>query len=345
MTIALDATYSTGPNLTGVGVYSRELLAGLAAAHPEERFLYCYRAHRLRVAFRETLPANVSRAWLRADGIWPRSARLFHGLNQRVDHVRVRHIVSTFHDLFVLTGDYSTHEFRLRFIAQAQRAAERSDRIIAVSEFTAGQLVDVLGVERSRIRVVHHGVNLPAGPPPRDAERENLILHTGAVQKRKNIVRLIEAFEHTPPDWKLVLAGANGFGAGEILSRIERSSRRESIELPGFVEPGRLEQLYAKARVFAFPSLDEGFGMPVLDAMARGVPVLTSNRSATREVAGNAALLINPIEQDSVNSGLLRIVSSAALRNELRELGLRRAREFSWAAAATRTWEVYRELL
>lgn len=345
LTIALDATYSTGPNLTGIGVYSRELLYGLADAHPEAEFLFCYRAHRLRDALRQSLPANVRRAWLRADGFWPWHAPLFHGLNQRVDSVRARRIVSTFHDLFVLTGDYSTPDFRVRFTSQAQRAADRSDLIIAVSEFTAAQLVDVLGVDRARIRVVPHGVRRPKAPPFPDSSRENVILHVGAIQRRKNIVRLIEAFERTPPDWRLILAGSRGFGAEEILARIEQSPRRTSIELPGYVDDTSLEELYRRARVFAFPSLDEGFGMPVLDAMARGVPVLTSNRSATRELAANAALLIDPAETESVSSGLLRIVNSPALRSQLRDAGFARAQMFSWANAVARTWNVYRELV
>ena len=345
MNIALDASYSIGRALTGVGVYSRELLTGLAVGHPETEFLFCYRAHRLMASLRDPLPSNVSRAWLRSDGFWPRRASLFHGLNQRVDSVRARRIVSTFHDLFVLTGDYSTHEFRVRFTAQAQRAAERSDLIIAVSEFTARQLVDVLGVDRARVRVVPHGVWRPAVPPPTDQERANIILHVGAIQHRKNIVRLVEAFERTPADWKLVLAGSQGFGAAEILERIAASPRRASIELPGYVPEEDLEKLYKLARVFAFPSLDEGFGMPVLDAMARGVPVLTSNRSATREVAGNAALLIDPNDAESVSSGLSRIVNNPALRNQLREAGLARAAKFSWGDAVQGTWQVYRELV
>ncbi len=345
MRIALDATYTLGRNLSGVGVYSRELSFGIAAAHPEARFFYCYRTHRLRRSFQEQLPPNVRRAWLRSDGIWPFSTPLFHGLNQRVDNFRARRIVTTFHDLFVLTGDYSTPEFRSRFTEQAQRAAERSDLIITVSAFTADQVVNVLGVERSRIRVIHHGVNAPASTPARDAERENLILHTGAIQHRKNVIRLVEAFEHTPPEWKLVLAGSQGFGASEILSRIEQSPRRSSIELAGYVNSERLEELYRTARVLAFPSLDEGFGMPILDAMARGVPVLTSNRSATKEVAGRAALLINPLDAESIKSGLLKLVGSSALRSELYSAGLKHAAGFSWKAAAHKTWAVYQELL
>jgi glycosyltransferase involved in cell wall biosynthesis len=345
LTIALDATYSLGENLTGVGVYSRELLTGLAAEHPAERFLFCYRTHRLLRAAREPLPNNAARAWLRSGGFWPRRAALFHALNQRVDRVRAKRIVSTFHDLFVITGDYSSPDFRIRFTAQARQAAERSDRIIAVSHFTASQVVDLLAVEPSRVRVVHHGVRGIHQDPPSDDRRENLILHVGAIQRRKNILRLVQAFEQTPPDWRLLLVGGQGFGAPEILQRIEQSPRRSSIELAGYVRDERLDELYARARIFAFPSLDEGFGMPILDAMARGVPVLTSNRSATREVAGSAALLIDPADVESIASGLLRIVHNPTLRSQMRQAGLARVKEFSWEKTVAQTWSVYQELL
>src|SRR5437868_14671076 len=174
--IALDATYSIGKHLSGVGVYSREILTGLATAHPEAQFQFCYRLHRLPRSFRERMPPNCHRFPLQ-EPFLPRRADIFHGLNQRLPAARLRRTVSTFHDLFVLTGEYSTPEFRQRFAEQARRAAAESDRIIAVSEFTARQVEQLLGVERSRIRVVHHGVRIP---PPSRIEREKIILHVGA---------------------------------------------------------------------------------------------------------------------------------------------------------------------
>src|SRR5262249_5653336 len=156
-----------------------------------------YRPHRLRLSFRESLPRNVSRRPLYGD--WPR-ADVFHSLNQRIDAGRFRHGVATFHDLFVLSGEYSTKDFRVRFAAQAREAASRAERIIAVSAFTAGQIRDLLGVSESRISVIHHGVWAVADPPP-DSARRNFILHVGAIQSRKNIVRLVRAFATAPPDW------------------------------------------------------------------------------------------------------------------------------------------------
>jgi glycosyltransferase involved in cell wall biosynthesis len=340
--IAIDATYGLDRNVSGVGVYSRQILNGLARAHPESNFLACYRPHRFLASFSEQLPPNCGRRLLWND--WPRTADLFHGLNQRIGSVRYRRTVSTFHDLFVLTGDYSTPEFRARFAAQARTAAERSDLIIAVSSFTATQVEQLLKVDPARIRVVPHGartVALGSGT----TNREQMILFVGAIQRRKNVMRLVEAFERIAPGWKLVLAGSFGFGAEAILQRIEQSPRKGDIQVLGYVADSDLEALYRRASIFAFPSLDEGFGMPILDAMVYSVPVLTSNVSAMPEVAGDAALLVRPTDVDSISNGLSTLINDSVLRADLAQRGLKRCGEFSWEKSVGGTWKVYQELL
>ncbi|HEY6342972.1 MAG TPA: glycosyltransferase family 1 protein [Bryobacteraceae bacterium] len=343
--IALDATYSVGRNLSGVGVYSREMLFGLARGHPEEQFLFCYRPHHFLRSLEGRLPKNASRRILRG----PPAAPLFHALNQRVEH-RARRTVATFHDLFVLTGEYSTPEFRARFAQQARQAAERTDLLIAVSEFTASQMEALLRVERSRIRVIPHGVDPPSpAAEPRDnvaQARENLVLTVGAIQKRKNIARLVRAFERMPPGWKLAIAGSGeGFGAAEELRAVEASPRRGDIDILGYVPAAQLEALYGYARIFAFPSLDEGFGMPILEAMAHGVAVVTSRRSASPETAGDAALLVDPENVEEIAAALLRLAADSDLREDLARRGRERARQFPWSSAVERTWAVYHELV
>jgi glycosyltransferase involved in cell wall biosynthesis len=340
--IALDATYSLDRNLSGVGVYSREILLGLAAAHPETKFLFGYRPHRALRALFTRLPANAAQRLL-WEG-WASAANVFHGLNQRIDSTRYPRNVSTFHDLFVMTGDYSTSDFRRRFSEQARAAADRSDLIVAVSAHTARQVQELLRVDAARIRVIAHGVRRPpaiAAPP----ERERMILFVGALQRRKNVARLVEAFEGTTPHWRLILAGSFGFGSEEILERIAASPRKPDIQMPGYVSDAELEALYQRASIFAFPSLDEGFGMPILEAMARGVPVLTSNASALPEVSGDAALLVNPAEVDSVREGLLRLTQDESLCADLTRKGFVRSSEFSWEKAVAETWKVYQELI
>jgi glycosyltransferase involved in cell wall biosynthesis len=345
--IALDATYATDPNPTGVGIYSRRILDGLAESYPSDLFLHCVRPRSFRKTFFQR--PHPSSANVRLRLLQPPfpvyGADLFHALNQRVDRRPSPRVVTTFHDLFVLTADYSTADFRKRFTEQAKRAARNSDLIIAVSAFTAGQLSSLLGIEPSRIRIIPHGTDLPALVPPH-VPREKMILTVGALQKRKNTVRLIEAFESVPADWRLVLAGSpNGYGAAEILERITRSAAHHRIEVMGYVSSDRLRSLYQQAAIFAFLSLDEGFGIPVLEAMSFGVPVLSSNTSALPEVAGDAALFVNPANIDEIIDGLRRLTQREELRAHLAQLGLVRAAEFPWSRAVKKTYDVYRELL
>ena len=341
MTIALDATYSTGEQLSGVGLYSREILFGMAAAHPETHFEFCYRPHRYRQARHLELPANASRRIV-LEPFSPRGADLFHGLNQRLPRMRLRRAVATFHDLFVMTGEYSTAEFRARFTRQARDAAARADAIITVSEFTRGQVISLLGVDPGRVHVVHHGTRRLQFPV---ADRQKVILNVGAIQTRKNIARLVEAFESVDPSWRLVLAGSAGYGSGEILARIGESPARQRITVTGYVSPDELAAWYAAASVFAFPSLDEGFGMPILEAMAADVPVLTSNRSALAEVAGDAALMVNPEDTVELAEALRNLTKREDLRADLARKGVERARLFTWEKAVAETWDAYRKLL
>jgi glycosyltransferase involved in cell wall biosynthesis len=314
----------------------------LAALHPETPWKWLFRPHRVARGLGERLPRNITRGVLLDWSPW-RSARLFHGLNQRLPQKRFRLQVATFHDLFVMTGEYSSPEFRKRFTEQARHAAREADRIIAVSEFTADQVVSLLGVDRTRVAVIPHGVR--ALPLVEGVHREKLVLHVGAIQKRKNLVRLVRAFEAMPEEWRMVLAGSSGYGAEEVFAAIERSKCRDRIEVTGYASSEKLAQLYSRAMLFVFPSLDEGFGMPVLEAMAGGVPVIAANGSAVAEVAGEAAILVDPVDEGQISDALRKAASEEEVRRKLISAGYRRAREFTWRRAAEQTWKVYRELL
>lgn len=351
MNVALDATYSLGDEPTGIALYSQRLIEALAALRPDDHFQLGYRSNRWARALQTPRPApNTSRAPL----WWARRAALFHGLNQRLPSGSMRCAVTTFHDLFVMTGEYSTPDFRRKFTALARDAAARSDLIIAISAFTARQVNELLDFPNGRIRVVPHGVD-PA-PAISDAQRAEFLeskgwrgrtvfLHVGAVQTRKNIERLVAAFEQLAGEPLLVLAGSSGYGAETIADRIAGSSARQRIVQLGYVDAATRALLYDSATALVFPSLDEGFGLPVLEAMAAGLPVLTSTTSALSEVGGEAALLVDPRSVDSIRDAMRRLTQDAELRQRLTALGRSRAECFTWNNAAELTWRAYLDAL
>ncbi|HEV8612807.1 MAG TPA: glycosyltransferase family 1 protein, partial [Gemmatimonadales bacterium] len=289
--------------------------------------------------------------WLR-----PRRADLFHGLNQRLPEAPYPARVVTIHDLFPLTSrDYSTREFQSRFAAILRRAIARADRIIAVSDATRQQLLRHTDARDGRIRVVHHGVD-PARPvAPAEQEdfrqrvlglnrQERFFLNVGAVQNRKNIGNIALALRRLP-EFRLVLAGGDGFGAEAIYTLIEKEGLAGRILRLGHAPPETLRLLYSTAAALVFPSLEEGFGLPVLEAMSYGLPVITSNCSAMPEVAGDAALLVDPLDVAALSEAMRRVAEDENLAASLRRRGFERASAFPWEKCASQTWKVYQEAL
>ncbi len=349
--IGIEAGHSLDRPPTGVAVYARNLIWELARLQPSCRFRWFYRSNRYFRSFRDPLPANAGRMLL--EGPWRSRAtgglRLFHGLNQRLPEGLRCPTVATFHDLFALTGEYSAAEYRDRFAGLARETAGRADRIIAVSSYTAGRVEEILRFPRSLITVVHHGVELQNVPPAarREAVLRGLgvsrpfLLHIGALQVRKNVERIVAAFEAAGGSTGLVLAGAPGYGADRILARIDRSTARDRIRTVGHVGNEARASLYGSAEALLFPSLEEGFGLPVIEAFSAGLPVVASNVSAIPEVAGDAAVLVDPLSADEIAGALERVLASGTLRAELRAKGFARAKEFTWRRCAEQTWAAY----
>ncbi|MDE0104938.1 MAG: glycosyltransferase family 1 protein [Bryobacterales bacterium] len=353
--IGIDAGNCFDRPPTGVAVYARNLTTELARSHPNQSFVWHLRSNRYLRSFRARLPSNVTRRlgerFPGHPAVGP--VALFHGLNQRLPEAADAPMVATFHDLFAMTGDYSTPGFRERFAKLAVETARRANHIIAISEHTARLVEGLLGFPRANVTVVHHGVEALDAPAPAE-ERSILeaidvtppfVLHMGTIQARKNVGRLVEAFEAAGSGRQLVLAGSTGYGGPDILSRIERSAARSRIRLPGHVGDKVRSCLYRSAECLLFPSLDEGFGLPVVEAMASGLPVITSDTSALPEVAGDAGLLVDPLSVDAIADGLARVLASPDLRAELAAKGLMRATAFTWRRCADQTWNAYQRLL
>ena len=360
MTIALDATEAAYPEPTGTGIYSQKLIAALASHRPEGTPSDCRLVLCLRVG--PYLKWGRTRRWpegCAGSPYWepwlpPRPAALFHGLNQRLPqrHYPVR--VVTIHDLFPLTStEYSTPSFQRRFTQILRDAVARADWIIAVSDATRQQLLRHTDAREGRIRVIHHGVDPipPATPEEQQAFRrqvlgigkdERFFLNVGAIQVRKNVANIVLALNRLP-GYRLVLAGGNGYGAEVIHSLIEREGLSGRVVRLGHASPETLRLLYSTATALVFPSLEEGFGMPVLEAMSCGLPVITSNCSSMPEVGGDAALYVDPRNVSEISEAMRRVAEEEALAADLRWRGRARASLFTWTRSAEQTWEVYQE--
>lgn len=355
MRIGIDASYALDRHPSGVAVYSQRLIEHLARQSPQDDFFLGYRANRFFRALSAPRVGPRCRRRLLEDGwagMFPSKLDVFHGLNQRLPQRAFGPRVATYHDLFVMSAEYSTAEFRRRFTDLAKQTAERADHVIAVSAFTAGQVTELLGFPAERVSVVHHGFD-----PVDEVASEELaafraelagdapiVLSVGAIQERKNTARLVQAFTRLSGDPVLVLAGAEGFGGAAIAEQIEASPAAGRMRRLGYVDAATRAKLYRLADVFAFPSLDEGFGIPVLEAMSCGLPVLTSDRSALPEVAGGAALLVDPYSVDAIETGLAGLLDDADIRARMGRAGLRRAAEFSWDRCARETYAIYQHL-
>ena len=361
--IALDATYAADPQPSGVAVYSRRLIEALGGLGLSRRFLLCYRLsrYRRREEYRRLAAAQGpnfrARAYQTGLTWWlPWQAELFHSLAQRPPAFRFRREVVTVFDVFPLTGrDYSTPEFQRKFSALLLAAVGRAQRVIASSRATADQLVSLAGVPPEKLRVIPLGVELPAGllsPEERARERaklvgegNELVLGVGVLQTRKNTLNAMRALASLPARYRLVWAGGDGHGSDAIHAFVRQERLGERVKLLGYVPEDQLPQLYPAASVLLFPSLEEGFGLPILEAMACGVPVVTSNVSSMPEVGGDAALYADPLDPGELAAQVLRAVENPEVRRRLIDRGLARAREFTWRRTAERTCAVYEELL
>jgi glycosyltransferase involved in cell wall biosynthesis len=311
--------------------------------------------------------------------LWTGALDVFHATDFTLPPTLPRaRSVLTVHDLAFERRSEETMPGMLPFLRSAvPRSVRRADAIIAVSEATRRDLIELYEVKPEKITVIPHGVSprfqpgvrpwnfrvsSRAEPGAQEAFQENLriraryligsgqfILSVGTLQPRKNHLQLVRAFARLRPErgvtLKLVIAGGKGWAYDEIRAETDRLKLQDRVIFAGFVDDTDLPGLYRAASVFAYPALYEGFGLPVLEAMACGVPVLTSNTSSLPEVAGDAALLINPLDPTGMSRALSQMLGDASLRADLIKKGLARASEFTWARSAQMTWAVYDRLL
>jgi len=372
MRIALDGLPLTAAK-TGVGHYTYELARALASAEPSSQFEIVYPSTYRAIRPHEPIPLNLKLNRVRVGPLgrhwWsaglPRYIKrskleLFHGTNYDVPLWRRCATVLTIHDLSQLLHS-ETHE--KRSVSRARRRlplmSRTADAIITPTESVRVDVCELLKVSPAKVFAIPEAARECFKPAP-FAETENarrrlgigddFLLTVGTLEPRKNLSVLISALaelasERPESTTQLVIAGGSGWLSSPLFEAIEKSPVRSRIVLTDYLHDDDLQALYSSCRVFVYPSIHEGFGLPPLEAMACGAAVIASRIPALEETTGAAALLFDPKNISELTRNILELLDNENARRELAAAGQRRAAEFSWEKTAQLTWNVYQEAL
>jgi glycosyltransferase involved in cell wall biosynthesis len=358
MHIAIDASRTTIAARTGTENYALQLIRALIDLRP---------AHRITLYFRDRPQPNLYKVYPNVQHRIISTPRLWTHLGFARDLWRARPDVTfvpahTLPIWFPGRGVVTLHDLGYCFFPEAhprpQRAyldrttrysARRATRVIADSVATKRDLMEQYGTPDAKIDVVYPGVEaLERATPTRIAAvqrryrlPERYLLFLGTLQPRKNIARLVEAFarviaDHGDDGLHLVLAGKRGWLVDDVFAHVPESAKPR-IHFTGYVDDTDVEALYSGATAFTFPSLYEGFGFPVLEAMRCGTPVLCSSTSSLPELAGDAAVLVDPLDVNAIADGIARLVRDEGLRQTLVRRGHEQVKKFTWGRAAAQT--------
>ncbi len=282
-------------------------------------------------------------------------ADLFHGtLNVTPLACPVPSVV-TVHDLAFIRFPHTFRSYNRTYLDLATRVSvRRASRILAVSEHTKREVAGLLGVDPDRIIVTPNAARSHFRPPEpaalaafraRRGLPERYVLYVGTLEPRKNLTTLLEAYARiaSATQAPLLIGGGKGWLYQPIFERLDAIGLRDRVQFVGYIDEDELPLWYAAATVFVFPSIYEGFGMPPLEAMACGTPVITSNTSSLPEVVGDAGLMVAPYDIDALAGAIKNALGDADLRAELRERGFQRVRQFAWRTSAERTLAAYEQ--
>lgn len=354
----------------GIGTYIRNLLRQLALLDTDTEYVVLTRSTDLGIASQLgpnfQARADRSRPYSLAEQVSiPISLRraradLFHSPHYVLPPLSRGRAIVTIHDCIHLRfpqylPNRAAYYYARTFMWSAGRQA---DRILTVSEASKRDIVDMLGVSEDKITVIYNAIEEGFWrPPPEDEvkrirERFQLdrpfLLYVGNVKPHKNLERLIDAFHRVRQggtDLTLLIIGDQITRYTTLRQAVHRHQLHKYVRFLGYVPEQTLSILYRLATAFVFPSLYEGFGLPPLEAMASGTPVVTSNVSSLPEVVGDAAVLVDPYDPDSIAEAIERVVSDTTLRASMVERGYVRAREFSWERSVRRIRDIYAEVI
>jgi len=365
MLISIDASRANRYYKTGTEWYSYHLIQNLKKVDQENHY-FLYTDKRLRGDL-ANLPDNFEEKLLK----WPfkylwTQGRLSLEMKfskekpdvlfvpaHTIPIIHPKKTITTIHDLGFERFPYLYSFWQRKYLKWSARyALKKATKIITVSNFTKNELIKIYQADPKKIEVVYLGYDKGKYCLIEDREEVNkrlkkynifrpYLLYVGRLEKKKNVLGLIRAFNLVKnKDLKLVLVGKFGYGYEEIEEEISKLNLKRRIIQPGWVEEKDIPYLLNGAELFVFPSFYEGFGLPNLEAMACGCPVITSNVASLPEIAGGAALLVNPNNLWEIAQKIERIIGERGVRNELIEKGLERVKNFSWIKCAKETLEV-----
>ncbi|MFZ0665205.1 MAG: glycosyltransferase family 1 protein [Acidimicrobiales bacterium] len=367
LAVALDATPLIGTQ-TGVGVFCHEAMTALAASGELDvsGFAISWRRRYMldklvppgaKVVGRAMPARPLHLAWRHFE--MPSIERFIgevdvvHGTNFVVPPTRKAARVVTVHDLTPVLYPEMCEPANLRFPALIRRALAYGAWVHTPSRYVADEVIAVFGADPSKVKAVHHGaprlrttdpIRIPEFPHFLPQGTSRYVLAIGTTEPRKDLPGLVKAFDAIAedfPDTALVLAGKQGWGAGELDQAIELARHANRIVLPGYVDD--LDSVLANATVLAYPSIYEGFGLPTLEAMAAGIPVVTTTAGALPEVVGDAAVMVPPKDTDALSGAIAKLLTDESTRLDLIKRGLERASLFTWEKCAAGLTDLYRD--
>jgi len=258
--------------------------------------------------------------------------------------------VITVHDISFVTfpESYRRHDAFL-FSKLGEWSSKRSNLVITVSEFSKSEICRHWRIDPDRVVVTYEGLDSIFRPETRSRTPGDYILYVGNLHPRKNLVRLLKAFvllrRQEKCDIKLKVVGQTAWAYDDIFETVRENKMEDLVQFTGYVSSEELVRLYQNATVAVYPSLYEGFGFPVLEAMGCGAPVVTSNTTSIPEVAGEACLLVDPKSVEAIAAGMWKVIASESLQQKMRSDGLDRAKKFTWRECAAQTLQAYRKAL
>ena len=376
-TIGIDYT-SAVHQTAGIGRYTFEMVKALAdLTGSDDGWAYrLFVANAIQADLLQKLPGKnfswqptrlserwLARFWFRLRlplpiELWTGGLDLFHAPDFFLPPVKAKtRTIVTVHDLsFVREPDSVMPGMARQLNTWVPRSVARADHVVAVSEATRQDLIELYQTPPEKISTLHHGVTENFKPVTEAAELQAVrqkyglssdpfILSLSTIQPRKNYQRLIQAFAELAPSLSLAIGGSKGWRYDAVFEEVAKQGLTDRVHFLGFVAEADLPALYSAASLFVYPSLYEGFGLPILEAMACGAPVVASNQSSLPEVVGSAGLLVNPYDVAALTETMAKVLAEPTLQQQLSTAGQAQIKKFSWAGMAKQLLDLYRKVL